>query len=220
MMNFEDFKLPYGYPLSLEGASVGGEPFKYASKLVGCVPGELLMVTMPRAGKATTLRSGQKLLIKIMAGNGVLAFASVVTQLISQPKPIICLGYPGKLSFKEIRGATRVDTQTPINVVNSVALEPLSSAGIVSDISLSGARIEMKKEIGTVGETVIVSGEVSIAKLHGVLELPAVIRSRVERSTRESEAEYPAIYGIEFANMSDEQMLLLYAFVFSQLVDN
>ncbi|MBB3169410.1 flagellar brake protein [Simiduia aestuariiviva] len=216
-MKFEEFKLPFGYPLAIEGSSAGGEPFKYASKLVGCWPGEVVIISLPRAASASQLRSGQKLLIKIMAGNGVMAFASVVEQILPQPRPLIYLRYPTKLSFKEVRGATRVESRTPITVHATQGIATESANGFISDISLSGARIELSQSVGEVGTPVTINGDVAIAKLTGQLELPAVIRSRIERSTREEEAEYPAIYGIEFADMSDEQRLLLYAYVFSLL---
>lgn len=216
-MKFEEFKLPYGYPVAIEGSSAGGEPFKYASKLVGCLPGELIVITQPRAASAAQLRSGQKLLVKIMAGNGVMAFASVVEQIHSQPRALVFLRYPGKLSFKEVRGATRVESRTPISVQSTQGLTSESANGFISDISLSGARIELSQPVGEVGTQIAISGDVTIARLKGQLELPAVIRSRIERSTREEEADFPAIYGIEFAEMSDEQRLLLYAYVFSLL---
>ncbi|UTA47287.1 flagellar brake protein [Simiduia sp. 21SJ11W-1] len=216
-MKFEEFKLPFGYPLALEGASAGGEPFKYACKLVGCLPGELLVATLPRAASAGKLRSGQKLLVKVMAGNGVLAFGTVVEQILPQPRPMLYLRYPPKLSFKEVRGATRVEIHTPITVKATQGLATESAKGLISDISLSGARIELSQPVGEVGTHITINGDVTIAKLAGQLELPATIRSRIERSTREEEAEFPAIYGIEFADMSDEQRLLLYAYVFSLL---
>lgn len=216
-MKFEEFKLPFGYPLALEGSSAGGEPFKFACKLVGCLPGDLVVATVPRAASASKLRSGQKILVKIMAGNGVLAFASVVEQILAQPRPLLYLRYPMKLNFKEIRGATRVEIETPITVTTTQGLDTESAKGVISDISLSGARIELSQPIGEVGANILINGDVSIAKLTGQLELPATIRSRIERSTREDQAEFPAIYGIEFAQMSDEQRLLLYAYVFSLL---
>lgn len=216
-MKFEEFKLPYGYPLALEGASAGGEPFKYASKLVGCLLDDVLVVTLPRAAKASTLRAGQKILIKVMAGNGVLAFASVIEQVIAQPRALVFLTYPTKLNFKEIRGATRIELRMPIQVTSVMGLETTQASGILSDLSLSGARVELSQPVGGVGDQMTITADVKIAHLSGLLVLPAVIRSRIERSTREEEAEFPAIYGVEFTQMPDEQNLLLYAYVYYHL---
>ena len=216
-MKFEEFKLPFGYPVAIEGSSAGGEPFKYASKLVGCIPGDMILITLPRAASASQLRSGQKLLVKIMAGNGVLAFATAVEQITAQPRALVFLRYPPKLSFKEVRGATRVEIRSPISVKSIDGLSTETATGFISDISLSGARIELSQAVGDVGSRVTIHGDVTIGKLQGQLEVPATIRSRIERSTREQEADFPAIYGIEFADMRDDQRLLLYAYVFSLL---
>lgn len=216
-MKFEDYKLPFGYPLALEGASAGGAPFKFASKLVGCIPSDVLIFSLPRAAKATSLRPGQKILVTIMAGNGVLAFAAAIEQIVAQPRPLVFLTYPTKLSFKEIRGATRVDIRVPIDVSCTQGLISANSKGVITDISTSGARIELKLPIGDVGSRLEISGSVSIAKIEDVFTFPGIIRSRVERSTRESEAEFPAIYGVEFSDLPHAQQLLLHAFVYSLL---
>ncbi|BFM10463.1 hypothetical protein R50072_06160 [Simiduia litorea] len=216
-MKFEDYKLPFGYPLALEGASAGGAPFKFASKIIGCIPGDVLILSHPRAAKASTLRSGQKILVTIMAGNGVLAFASVIDQIIAQPRSLVFLTYPTKLSFKEIRGATRVEIRVPIEASSLSGLITAKTSGVITDISTSGARIELTESIGDIGGSMELTGTVTIARLEERFNFPAIIRSRVERSTRESEAEFPAIYGIEFDEVPHSQRLLLYAFVYSLL---
>lgn len=68
-----------------------------------------------------------------------------------------------------------------------------------------------------VGDLITLSGQVSVGPLNEKMRWPAHVRARIERSTREDEARYPAIYGLEFADMQRDQRLLLYAFVYFQL---
>ena len=214
-MKFEDYKLPYGYPLTLEGSSAGGEPFKFGSKLVGCIPGEYLLVTLPKAARASSLRSGQKILVKIMAANGILAFASQVDQITAQPKPLVLLPYPRRLSFKEIRGATRIEVNLPVIARTTAALAAEESAGAFSDISVLGARVALATPIAEVGSIINLRAKVELVRYQGELNVDAVVRARVERSTQEQEAGHPAVYGVEFLEMEEQQRLMLYALVYS-----
>lgn len=212
---FEQYQLPFGYPLALEGASAGGSPFKFASKLVGCVPGEYLLVTLPKAAKASSIRSGQKLLVKIMAGNGILAFACQVEQVLNSPKALVFLSYPTRLSFKEIRGATRIELKLPVTACVNQGLQTVTATGLYSDISVLGARVALKEPIAEVGDVVTLDSQINLVKFSGALSLQAVVRARVERSTQEMASGHPAVYGVEFLEMEERQRLILYALVYS-----
>lgn len=214
---FEQYQLPFGYPLALEGASAGGSPFKFASKLVGCVPGEYLLVTLPKAAKASSIRSGQKLLVKVMAGNGILAFACQVEQVINHPKALVFLSYPTRLSFKEIRGATRIELQLPVSASVSQGLQTATADGLYSDISVLGARVALTAPIAEVGDVIALESPIALVKFSGTLSLQAVVRARVERSTQEMASGHPAVYGVEFLEMEEKQRLMLYAFVYSNM---
>ena len=85
-MKFEDLKLGYGYPLQLQ-VQVEGQVQRATSKLVGCVPGQGLLIAPPR-GKAR-LRSGQKIVVRIMVGNGICLFPALIQSVVTQPMPMM-----------------------------------------------------------------------------------------------------------------------------------
>ncbi len=213
-MKFEDFKLPYGYPLQLQ-VSVDGQVQRAASTLIGCIPGKVLLIALPRGN--IRLRGGQKVIVQIMVGNGICLFPVQVEALIGPPLPMILLTCPKQINFKEIRSATRVEVNTPIDAKNVTSLLVQSSMGIISDISVSGARLQVATPVGEVGDQLSIQGRVQVGPINRELQLTAVIRSRVERSTTEVEDELPAVFGVEFIETNEDQLLLLYAFVNAQL---
>ncbi len=213
-MKFEDLKLGYGYPVQLQSQSEG-QAQRCTSKIIGCVPGQGILMT-PARGKAR-LRSGQKIVVRIMVGNGICLFPAVIESVVAQPLPMMQLSYPKQVSFKEIRGATRVDVELAVSAQNLSSLPERSSDGMIADISTSGARLEVADPIGEVGDELTLKGVVNVGPIQRELDIGAVIRSRIERSTREVEENLPAVYGVEFTEQDEDKLLLLYAFVYSEL---
>ncbi len=215
-MKFEDLKLEPGYPLQLQ-TNNAGQPERYSCRMVGFLPGRSLLLSVPRvAGKYVKFRPGQKLVARMMVENGIGIFACVVEAQTTEPYPILHVSYPEKVSFKGIRGATRVAVNQAVSVTPAVTDQPVV-AGNVADISISGARLELDAPIGEVGDRIRLQSKVTILDICRDLALDAVIRSRVERSTQEIDDNLPAVYGVEFVEHDEESLLLLYAYVFSQI---
>jgi hypothetical protein len=215
-MKFEDLKLEPGYPLQLQ-INTGTQPARYSCRLVGYLPGRSLLLSVPKVGgKYLRFRPGQKLVVRMMVDNGIGVFACVVEAQTTDPYPIIHVSYPESVSFKGIRGATRVAVNQPIVVFSGIEDLP-GVTGTIADISISGARLEMDAPIGEVGDKIRIQSSVKILEIRRNMELQAVIRSRVERSTQEIDDNLPAVYGVEFVEQDEESLLLLYAYVFSHI---
>jgi hypothetical protein len=217
IMKFEDLKLTYGYPIQLQ-TNTTGEPERYSCRLVGCVPGRHILLSVPRAGgKLLRFRPGQKIVARLMVGNGVGLFACAVETQTAEPYPMLFVTYPDSVSFKGIRGATRVGVEIDIEVTNLDDMSEQVVTGCIADISCTGARMEMSDVTGNIGDRILIRCAVEVLGIIKELQLDAIIRSRVERSTQEINDNLPVIYGIEFVEKDEERLLLLYAFVFSQL---
>lgn len=216
-MKFEDLKLVYGYPLQLQ-VNNNGQPERFSCRLIGCLPGRSILLSVPRsAGKYARFRPGQKIVARLMVDNGIGMFACVVEAQTSDPYPLLHISYPESVSFKGIRGATRVTVRLPIDVTNFSGISDLPVSGTLADISISGARMELNDAIGEVGDKLNLSASIDILGIVRQLQVNAVIRSRVERSTQEVDEKLPAIYGIEFTEKDEDRLLLLYTYVFSQI---
>jgi hypothetical protein len=220
-MKFDELKLKDGVQLQLQASADGGELHKYGSRYIGAIAGKSLIVAMPRTPMgAPRLRPGQKVAVRIMLANGICVFACTIDHLVPSPYPMLHLSYPNNVGFKEVRGSTRVSVDHPVSVTNVSDLDEPFSEGIVADISITGARLELAQAIGGVGDQIEVLADVSVGRLMKTMRVKAVIRSRIERSTKELDHNLPAVYGIEFVEDDEDVLLVLYGYVYSEMANN
>lgn len=218
-MQFDDLNLSSGTSLQLQQINSEGQSERLSARFWGGVPGRKLFLSVPRSGgKLLRFRPGQKLAVRLMVANGIGIFACVVEAQINEPVPLLFVSYPDEVKFKGIRGATRVVVNLFAKVGNSNSLSPRRAEGRVADISISGARLELREAIGDIGDTLELEMRVRVDTLERVITLQAIIRSRVERSTQEEKLEYPAVYGVEFIEQDEDELLILYAYVYSKIV--
>jgi len=215
-MTFDDLKLLPGYPLQIQVQTSAGMSERCPCRFVGAMPGRTLLLSVPRIeGKLLRLRAGQKIVARTMIANGVGVFSAQVEAQIQEPYPLLYLSYPKEVGFKGIRGATRVGLDLPLLAINHSSLEPREVRGRAVDISVSGARIELDDPLGELGDKLELQAGVTVSDVARDLRVQAVIRSRVERSTREQNREAPVVYGVEFNETDEDRRLLLMAYVFS-----
>lgn len=216
-MKFEELKLTYGYPLQLQTATLGGQPERFSCRLIGCLPGRSLLFSVPKqAGKLVKFRAGQKIVVRLMIDNGIGIFAGIVESQTQDPYPILHLSYPESITFKGIRGATRIAVRERIEVTNMSEETKRNVSGFISDMSISGTRIELGDDIAEIGDTLELRAQVDIREVKKELILTGVIRSRVDPTDNLSEGVLVS-YGLEFIKQSDEQRLVMYAYVFNQM---
>jgi hypothetical protein len=217
-MKFEDLKLNYGYPLQLQVAgSLPGQSEKYSCRLIGCLPGRSILLSVPKlAGKLVHFKHRQKVIVRLMIDNGVGVFASQIDIQTAEPYPILHLLYPDTVTFKGIRGATRVAVEQSAMVSNLTDTKP-GAEGVIIDISVTGARIELPVSIGKIGDEIELMSSILIQEVTRDLKVRGIIRSLVETPDEDVVSGAITSYGVEFMEKEEEKRLVLYAFVYSQM---
>lgn len=216
-MKFEELKLTYGYPLQLQTAAVAGQAERFSCRLIGCLPGRSILLSVPKqTGKLVKFRAGQKIVVRLMIDNGIGIFAGIVESQTQDPYPILHLSYPEAVTFKGIRGATRVAVREKIEVTNISLESKIQASGFISDMSISGTRIELSEDIAEIGDMLELRAQIVIRDVKRELMLTGVIRSRVDPTDNLSEGALVS-YGLEFVNQPDDQRLVMYAYVFNQM---
>jgi hypothetical protein len=217
-MKFEDMKLSYGYALQLQIVGADGQSERFSCRLIGCIPERSILMSVPKAGgKPVRFKPGQKVVTRLMVDNGIGIFASVVEAQTLDPYPILHIAYPDMVSFKGIRGATRVAIDQSVNVVNTLDKYKKSLEGGIVDISITGARIELTSEIGDIGDRLQLSLVVNVAGLVRPLVMEAIIRSRFSPEVQGQKGTDKITYGLQFIEPDDDRRLLLYAYVYAQI---
>lgn len=218
-MKFEDLKLVYGYPLQLQTTSPSGHPERFSCRLIGCLPGRTLLLSVPKqAGKLLRFRTGQKIVVRLMIDNGIGIFGGTVEAQTTDPYPILHLSYPESVTFKGIRGATRVAVREKIEFISTLNQDAQATSGFIADISISGCRIEVGSDIAELGDPLELKTAVDIRGLKRTLLLRGIVRSRVDPTDNIEDGALVS-YGIEFAEHSDDEQLVIYAYVFSHLAN-
>lgn len=217
-MKFEELKLTYGYPLQLQTAAVAGQAERFSCRLIGCLPGRSILLSVPKqAGKLVKFRVGQKIVVRLMIDNGIGIFAGIVESQTQDPYPILHLSYPDAVTFKGIRGATRVAVREKIEVTNISMESKIKASGFIADMSISGTRIELGDDIAEIGDMLELRAQVNIRDVKRDLILNGVIRSRVDPTDNLGEGVLVS-YGLEFVSQPDEHRLVMFAYVFNQMV--
>lgn len=216
-MKFEDLKLAYGYPLQLQTTSLAGHPERFSCRLIGCLPGRSLLLSVPKlSGKLVRFRAGQKIVVRLMIDNGIGVFAVMVEAQTTEPYPILHLSFPESVTFKGIRSATRVAVREKIDITpaNDILTPPVT--GFISDISINGCRIELSSDVAELGDVLELKADVDILGLKHSLSLKGIVRSRVDPTDNVEDGALVG-YGIEFSALGDDERLVMYAYVFSHM---
>lgn len=215
-MKFEDMKLIYGYPLQLQTSNSAGQPERFSCRLIGCLPGRSILLSVPKlAGKLVRFRPGQKVVARLMVDNGIGIFASTVETQTADPYPILHISYPDNVSFKGIRGATRVAIDQPVDVANLTVISDKTIPASMVDVSVTGARVESMAAFGDIGNKIQIAMSVGVANIIRELTLEAIIRSRGDVDPQSPSGVIA--YGIEFIEPEEDKRLLLYAYVYAQI---
>lgn len=151
-----------------------------------------------------------------MVDNGIGVFVALVDVQTVDPYPILHISYPENVSFKGIRSATRVGVDLPMELANASTSGGSKTPGLISDISISGARIELSDVVGAIGDTVEITAQVDIQNVKRELKVQGIIRSRVEAAEHQDPG-LPVSYGLQFTETNEEELLILYAYVYSQM---
>jgi hypothetical protein len=220
-MKFEDMKLSYGYSMQLQVVGARGQPERFSCRLIGCLPEQTILVSVPKvSGKLVRFNPGQKVVTRLMVDNGIGIFASLIEAQTTDPYPILHIRYPDVVSFKGIRGATRVAIDQSVDIINLSRNNGVSEQGGIVDISITGARIELNSVMGNIGDTLQLKFEVNVAGLVRILEMEAVVRSCFSPQGQEPKNvtnKQQMTYGVQFIEPEGDRRLLLYAYVFAQI---
>jgi len=149
-MKHKTLKILVGDTLQLQKAG-GDAGERYASTVIGFVPGKSLLVTTPMVNdKPVLVREGQQFAVRMIQGTYIQGFVARVLHNQMMPYPYIHLSFPQEVEYIEVRNADRVDTDIPV-ITRNMKLpdnkENWKSASI-KDISSSGAKLESMSKIG------------------------------------------------------------------------
>jgi c-di-GMP-binding flagellar brake protein YcgR len=197
----------FGTEMQLE---IDGVASRLRTQLVGVDSERILIVKTPTmsqiGGINVKLFAGNRVVVRYVFQGAVYGFETAIVEAITSPMRLLFLAYPKVVTTRNIRSNPRVNTSLPAKLRAGEA----GADGTVTDISISGCQLEIRKDSLPPSVRLDVDSEVELT-----LQLPGVagdlqIRGKL-RSLRTVERKHEA--GISFNELEEQVQLAIDSYV-------
>ncbi len=192
---------------------------RYASTVIGFVPGKSLLVTTPMVNdKSVLVREGQQFTVRMIQGSHIQGFVARVIHNAMAPYPYIHLSFPQEVEYIQIRNADRTDADIPV-VTRDIKLPDQKDnwkSASIKDISASGARLESMSKIGKKDDTLLLRFKLQICSKEEEMELQTIIRNVDEPSDVDADEWGVYVFGAQFKDPGRLEQVLLQNYVMEQ----
>jgi len=216
-MNMEDkkdFKVKLGDPIQLQFIPLDGRE-RLTAKIIGHTPDKSIIISAPSVnGKFPLLKENQPFVVRMMQGNDVYGFESSALKYYSVPYPHVHLSCPKELECITVRGSRRVGTETIVSVATRDNPDKSLSISMLNT-SATGALLQTSSLLGELNDEISISIELEIAQIKKYLRVKAIIRNISASDDNEDKLNK---YGVQFLDLTDEQKLIINAYVYEQIV--
>lgn len=182
---------------------------RFRSTLVGMEPDRYLMIKTPIALSVGMIRSyllaGTTVTVRYLFHGSVWGFQCNIIQSLTGRIPVVFLSYPDSVENHDLRSAERIDCLTPGDVVTPDRV----LAGMVTDLSQSGARLVLSSEKvpGLSRWTPDVGDTIALALHIPGLGSPVSVSARLRNLSRDEETVYLGVQFLDLEPQAQEQLL-------------
>jgi len=184
----------------------------YFAHFIGYIKDQSLLTTIPAiGGQRLILVEGEEVEVRMLTGQNIYLFDTVVTRVCLSPSPYMHLEYPAQM----VRQVLRQSPWARVNLavfVTTAAGERVS--GILANLSSAGAQLNAPAALGGQGDHLALEFSLAIDDMKTDLSLAAVIH-RVGRARGEEMLEY----GIEFKPLPPADSLWLKCLVYARIAE-
>ncbi|MBK9493993.1 MAG: PilZ domain protein [Alphaproteobacteria bacterium ADurb.BinA280] len=212
---FHDLRLTPGKTLYIDFLGATNRP-RVALRLVGYLEGEAVLISLINAdGAVVPFREGELLFVRVLTGSGVATFEAKAQKVVFVPFPYLVTNFPDKVLFHVLRQHARVDTKIIASALNLSVASALPAAGVVRNLSASGAQFEGKQHLAEVGDELRIGFKLIAAGEEHVLSLRADVRG--VKTPGEPDKRR---FGLQFKELTVSERLLIEHFLFNALMQD
>lgn len=186
----------------------------FTAGVIGYVPNKTLIVYLSNVNQLVgyPLLEGDQILIRFFNGQYIFSFTVFVEHVIKLPFKYMHLSLPKHILKQTIRKSTRIKC----NIETKITHNNQSCTGTITNLSTTGAGISVRADLGESGDTIDIAFDVAFQEKVISLSLNSKIRS-----SQISKNEIGVlIYGIEFIQLTPDQMVTLRSFIYKEIIDN
>jgi hypothetical protein len=213
MTSFKDMNLQVGARLQM-ALQQGSKQAIYYTELIGYVDGEYLIVKIPfENGLSIQVQLDDPVTFRILAGVDVFTLTCRVKTIFKAPYYYMHLGFPTDIKSITLRGAVRAKVHLPVQV-NGVA-----GAGVITDISVTGAAITAESALGEINQETSIFFEFPIKPTNQSAQIKtnATIRSIQELPSKKKDASPKLTHGISFHDLDLTSQVMLLNLVYESM---
>lgn len=212
-LNVEDMHLRVGMHLFLRHQDASQEQTRYQVEYVGAIQGKSLLVTLPLIhGKEAWMPVGREFVFHAVEGMYVYAFTSRVLRARTNPFPYVHFAWPAQVSARQVRKAYRVRMNQTVNYATESGEE---RSALLLDLSMTGCQLEAGADALNKDDRLKLLLPLGLEGADRKLSLAAAVRSRADQ-----DAGRPTRYGLEFAELPQEDNMLLHYFIDHAIAQN
>lgn len=186
----------------------------YYTELIGYVDGEYLIIKTPFKNEISVhIPVGEEVILRTLSGVTVVTLTCQVKAVFRAPYYYMHLSFPTNIKFIVLRGAIRAKVNLPVQV-NGIA-----GAGVITDISVTGAAIIAGKALGELNEEVLISFEFPIKPTNqsAHIDTSATICSIQELPSKNKDAPPRLSHGISFHEIDPTSQVMLLNLVYESM---
>lgn len=216
MTDFKDINLQVGARLQM-ALQHGPKQLIYYTELIGYLDGEYLIIKTPfENGLSVQMKVDEPVTLRILAGVDVFTLTCNIKTIFRAPHHYIHLSFPTDIKSVALRGAIRAKVSLPVQV-NGVA-----EAGVITDISVTGAAITANKALGELNADALIAFKFPIKPtnqtLHSAhIDTSVTIRSIQELPSKKNDAPPKFVHGISFHELELTNQVMLLNLVYESM---
>jgi len=201
--------------------ATGGEASYIPAVILGMIPSECLLVSLTESGQTSAIKKGAKLDGRLFQGDDILIFSSGIVHVSKRPYQIVSIEIPQSFTQTDMRLWPRVPTLEYLNlaVKNETTGALKLYKGKMSNISLSGAGLDIPASMGNPGDRVSLRFRLGSDGEEYDIRMNAIIRQiRPRAHNKLALRKSWFFHGVEFdlPRMKDEDKLNLQGFIYQQ----
>jgi len=213
MTTFKDINLQVGARLQMSQQHGIKQPIFY-TELIGYVDGEYLIVKTPfENGLSVQMQVDEPVTLRILSGMDVFTLSCKVKTIFRGPHYYMHLSFPIDIKAIALRGAIRAKVNLPVQV------DGVAGAGVISDISATGAAIIADKTLGAPNDEISISFEFPIkpANQNARISTGVTIRSIQQLPSKKNDAPPKFLHGISFHELELTNQVMLLNLVYESM---
>ena len=185
-------------------------------KLIGFLEPETLLITTPITENGTYLQllEHDLLVIRTFSKKAAFAFSTTVERVCKLPYQYLHIAFPSRIEGALIRKSVRIATKTTTTVIAG----SMRQVGIISNMSYSGAQLDIRSNVVDVGDLVILQFKLIVHDVLNQINVNGIIRTKANAiSTGNSSISN---CGIEFNEPDPSTKMLIKSFVCQRIFEN